>query len=104
LATVRSAEDSAFLLTLLNGDAWLGGSDTATEGTWAWVTDGAEFWLGDGETGNALNGAFVNWFTDEPNGEDSSDCLRVLASATWADLECSELRASVCEGPESNRR
>ena len=63
------------------------------------VTDGAEFWLGDGQSGNALNGAFVNWFTDEPNGEDSSDCLRVLASATWADLECEELRPSVCQGP-----
>jgi hypothetical protein len=99
LATVRSAADSAFLLTLLTGDAWLGGADSTTEGTWAWVTDGAEFWLGDGETGTPLNGAFVNWFTDEPNGEDSSDCLRVLATAAWADLECTELRASVCQGP-----
>lgn len=102
LATVRSADDSAFLLTLFTGEAWLGGSDSTTEGTWAWVTDGAEFWLGDGATGNALNGAFVNWFTDEPNGEDSSDCLRALATATWADLECTELRSSVCEGPSES--
>ena len=99
LASIRSAADSQFIRSLLDGEAWVGGSDTLTEGTWAWVSDGFEFWQGEGADGSALNGAFVNWFGDEPNGSDGSDCLRLLPDSAWADRECEEPLAYVCEGP-----
>lgn len=100
LATLRSDADSVFAGGLLSQrEAWVGATDQADEGAWMWVTDGAAFWIGDGLLGGALNGAYINWFFDEPNGADTSDCLRVLIGAAWADLECSELRSSLCEGP-----
>lgn len=100
LASIRSSRDSAFVLSLLDGEAWAGGSDSASEETWAWVDDGFEFWEGEGEDGQPLNGAFVNWFDDEPNGSTSSQCMRLLADSRWADLECAEARPSLCEGPK----
>lgn len=101
LASIRSAADSSFVVTLIDDETWVGGSDEATEETWAWVDDGFEFWQGEGIQGRPLNGAFVNWFDDEPNGSTSSDCMRLLDDSRWADLECTELRPFVCEGPPS---
>lgn len=100
LTTIRSQADADFLKTLPPREAWVGGNDLTLEGTWAWVTDGFQFWQGEGDEGIALNGAFVPWFEDEPNGEDSSDCLRILVDGAWTDLECGEERASICEGPK----
>jgi lectin-like protein len=100
LTTIRSQADADFLKTFPAREAWVGGNDLTLEGTWAWVTDGFQFWQGEGEDGIALNGAFAPWFDDEPNGEDSSDCLRILLDGTWTDLECGEERASICEGPK----
>jgi hypothetical protein len=99
LASIRSGNESAFARALIVDEVWIGGSDGLLEGTWAWVDDSFEFWQGDGDSGLALNGAFVNWFEDEPNGDDSSDCMRVLVDARWADLECGETRPSICQGP-----
>jgi len=99
LTSIRSAADSAFLTSLIGDESWVGGSDAESEETWAWVDDGFEFWQGEGDDGVPLNGAFVNWFEDEPNGSTSSQCMRLLADSRWADLECAELRPSLCEGP-----
>jgi hypothetical protein len=101
LTSIRSAADSRFVTSLVDGETWVGGSDGTTEETWAWVDDGFEFWQGEGAEGQSLNGAFINWFEDEPNGSTSSDCMRLLDDSRWADLECTELRPSVCEGPPS---
>lgn len=100
LAAVHDAETNAFLAGLFSGEAWLGGSDANDEGEWRWVRDGVEFWRGDA-TGSPVNGAFNNWNSDEPNGEDDSNCVRMVATTTrWADLECEELRRALCEGPK----
>jgi hypothetical protein len=107
LAAVDGAVVSDFLGVLLTFEAWMGASDLDVEGTWTWVIDGSAFWSGNGETGGALNAAYSNWNGVEPNGGDNSDCLRLVPSTgdptigTWADLECAELRGSVCEGPPS---
>jgi hypothetical protein len=101
LAAVHDAETDRFLAAQFSGEAWLGGSDANVEGTWRWVRDGVTFWRGDA-TGAPVNGAFDNWNEDEPNGDDSSDCVRMVAATTrWADLECEELRRALCEGPKS---
>jgi len=105
LAAIRNQAVNDFVGTLTDAEAWLGGSDAEVEGTWRWVSDGAPFWSGDGTTGSAINGAFEVWNTDEPNGRANSDCARTVPTArtgsplTWADLECFELLASLCEGP-----
>lgn len=100
LASIRSEPENAFVHWLDAGEVWVGGSDAVTDETWAWVNDGFSFWQGGGIAGQALNGAYVNWFFDEPNGAATSDCLRLLFDGSWADTECDALKASICEGPQ----
>lgn len=105
LAAIRSQAVNDFVGGLTDEEAWLGGSDADVEGTWRWVSDGDAFWSGDGTTGSAVDDAFEAWNSDEPNGRGNSDCSRTVPiirtgdGLTWADLECFELRASLCEGP-----
>jgi hypothetical protein len=109
LAAIRDAAVNDFVGTLTDLEAWLGSSDAANEGTWRWVNEGDAFWRGDGTTGEAVDGAFEAWNSDEPNGRGGSDCARTVPiirtgeGLTWADLECFELRASLCEGPPLER-
>jgi hypothetical protein len=105
LASIRSEAINTFLSDALSFEAWIGASDAATEGAWTWVIDGAPFWSGTGAMGSAVAAAYNSWNTSEPNGGTNSDCARILpgaliapgAKAIWADLECAQLRGSVCE-------
>lgn len=109
LAAVRSPTVNELLGDMGAGEAWIGASDAEEEGTWLWVNEQVPFWSGLGVSGNSLDGEYENWNSDEPNGRAGSNCARlVLPRAsnvavpelpTWADLECFELLASVCEGP-----
>jgi hypothetical protein len=107
LAAIRSEATNRFLAEVAPAQAWVGGSDAEDEGTWLWVNQADGFWSGNGLTGSVLTGAFENGNTDEPNGAGNSDCARLVTAPggvpsplpTWADLECFELRGSVCEGP-----
>jgi hypothetical protein len=100
LAVVRSADESTFLAARITAEAWLGASDTASEGSWSWVIDSAPFWVGA-----PVAGAYINWNVTEPNGGVTTNCARALPDefgspvpgAPWADLPCAQLRASVCE-------
>jgi len=100
LASVRNVEVNRFLTDGLSGEAWLGASDSAQEGTWIWIDDGTVFWNGS-ETGAPVDGNYANWAGTEPNGEAGSACARLVPenSGAWADLECEELRGAVCKGP-----
>lgn len=99
LAAIHDVESNAFLVTLISEETWVGGSDANEEGSWRWLRDEALFWLGDA-SGGPVNGAFAGWNSDEPNGGNGSDCMRLNPrTARWADLECEELRGGVCEGP-----
>lgn len=106
LASVRSAEVSAFLGEALGFEAWLGASDEAREGTWVWIDDGLAFWEG-GTGGAPIAGAYTNWNATEPNGGNLTSCMRALPrsagsanpDAPWADLTCVERLGSVCRGP-----
>merc|ERR1719206_1007540 len=46
LASIRSAEEQKFVQVNFPGNIWLGGSDTAKEGTWTW-SDGASWIYSD---------------------------------------------------------
>ena len=61
LATITSAHENSFIAALLESStanrAWLGGSDSATEGTWIWINGS--------EAGDVFS--FTNWNPGEPN-------------------------------------
>ncbi len=74
LATVTSLDEWNFIKTLsqYGGNLWLGGTDSATEGTWEWVT------------GEAFN--FTVWASGEPNNLGNEDCLETWHSGNdWND-------------------
>lgn len=97
LATVTSAAENAFVTEKTGGTAaWLGGTDLAVEGTWAWA-DGPEagqvFWTsacGVGFRGTcAATGGYNNFNGGEPNNfNGNEDGLQILAGASgrWNDL------------------
>jgi hypothetical protein len=105
LGSIRSAADNGVVGELITDETWMGASDAALEGTWRWVIDNEPFWRGT-ESGATVNDAFETWNSDEPNGGATSDCARAVprtppqaSGPTWADFECEELLASLCEGP-----
>ena len=62
---------------------WLGGSDTANEGTWSWIT------------GEAFT--YSNWEPDEPNGGTSQNYIQMYSSGNWDDVQNEVGRFVVCE-------
>jgi hypothetical protein len=100
LASIRSSLDSELLVSLVSREMWVGASDQALEGSWLWVDDDTVFWQGDGTGGSAVDGVYANWNSDEPNGKDPSDCMRILPSAKWADLQCENTLGYICMGPQ----
>ncbi len=94
LATITSAEENQFIYDKVRTASWLGGADTATEGSWYWVTDpdvsATKFWqgYGSGSGGSAQNGMYTNWNGSlEPNDSGSNeDAIQMLSSGLWNDL------------------
>lgn len=85
LASVESAAENTFLRTLLTNQVfYIGGTDSAVEGTYAW-TDGAAF-------------TYSNWSSGEPNDSGGAeDCAEMLTNGTWNDGQCTTTRQYVCE-------
>jgi Lectin C-type domain len=94
LATIRDADEDAFVLTITGYEAWIGATDTSNEGTWSWVGDDAPFFDVDGAV---PDDPYTNWSSNEPNDADGSDCLRMLTTGMWADLACDSAKGHVCQ-------
>lgn len=97
LATITSKEEVQISTIQTQVAGWIGGSDTATEGVWKWVT-GPEG-LANGGTGivfwnGAVNGSspnFAFWNANEPNNMGEEDYAHVTApgsglTGSWNDL------------------
>jgi hypothetical protein len=85
LVKVETADEDAFIGTLLGVNLWLGASDTATENVFVW-TDGTPI-------------EFGNWGADQPDRFPGPDCVekRITAGRQWFDQPCDNVRAFVCE-------
>lgn len=100
LATIESAAENQFVAGLAGTiEAWLGGGDGSSEGTWVWSATGARFWTG-GATGAPVSGVYANFMSGEPNGGDTHDCMRIVSGGAWRDNSCSASYRAVCEGPQ----
>jgi len=92
-ATSTSASENTFITSRVGtAQAWLGGNDKTTEGTWQWVggptgEKGVTFWSGT-SSGSAPAGQYANWNGGEPNNSGDEDALQILSggSGRWNDL------------------
>jgi FG-GAP-like repeat/Lectin C-type domain/FG-GAP repeat len=92
LATITSAKEQAFIQQRVQGNGWIGASDTAIEGEWRWVTGpegqadnnkGLPFWSGRSAAANPAGKPVVdeatkqpsysNWQTREPNNQNNNE-------------------------------
>lgn len=85
LASIRSDQELANVLVITAAEAWIGASDQATEGVYAW-SDGEPF-------------DFEAWASFEPSddGDDGEDCVLARPTGLWADAACGVARPYVCE-------
>jgi hypothetical protein len=104
LAWIESKSESDFVRDIVDdvlaGSAWLGGSDSDTEGTWVWLPNGATFW----SEGAAAGGQEPQWDEEEgqPNDmgiEPGEDCVVIEGSGLWNDVRCglTTIKGMVCE-------
>lgn len=83
LAVVTSAAESSFIGGMITEKAWIGGTDSAQEGTWTWID--AEPW------------AFTAWEPGEPNNGNNEDCAIMKVGGKWDDHPCGNGYHYVCE-------
>jgi hypothetical protein len=85
LASVTSLDELNFLSTRIEGRAWIGASDVASEGAFTWVT-GEPF-------------GFTAWGTGEPSDTMAmANCVAFLVDlSAWDDVDCAGLRMALCE-------
>jgi len=83
LVTVTGADEDAFLVSIGATGAWIGYTDTAVKGTFAWTS-------GDGST-------YADWGMGKPDTTAGDDCVVLLADGTWSNVPCSGTHAYVCQ-------
>ena len=100
LAIVNSQADNEEIASQTSAkgatDVWLGGTDSASEGSWEWAHTGISF----------TSSPYTNWNPGEPNDlGGNEDCMEMRLSANdgqneWNDNDCvrdDRSRAVACE-------
>jgi len=92
LATIHSKEENDFELSLLNDDqkAWIGASDTTSEGNWVWL-DGEDW------------GGFEFWRGSNQDGVENENCLLIKDDGRWKDASCNSTRLNICKKEKYDR-
>lgn len=91
LVSIKTVERDAFISSLIDTDIWTGGFDPGSNPNangFVWPDQ------------SAVDTASSNWADDEPDGAANQFCLTKRAPSEggqWADADCSELKAYVCE-------
>ncbi|XP_022780748.1 uncharacterized protein LOC111321985 isoform X2 [Stylophora pistillata] len=92
LASLESREEADLIVSLIAKanltEAWIGLHDRATEGRYVWVS------------GSQI--PFSEWLPGEPDGEEGQSCIvqaKGEYGSGWADRQCSDRKAFVCEVP-----
>ncbi len=90
LATITSVAENTFADALIPLRAYLGASDSETQGTaetqWKWVTGpeaGTLFWSGTA-SGSAVGGLYENWASGQPSST-SEDYMNMTPAGEWND-------------------
>jgi hypothetical protein len=84
-------------LTSGDGCVWLGGSDLAVSGDWAWA-DGEVFFRGLGRRGGSVNGLYENFASGDPNHQYPEErCICFRDTGLWYDYRCYEGYPYLCE-------
>ena len=78
------AENETAAMVLGGNQAWVGGTDSATEGTWVWIT------------GQAIS--FDSWRPGQPNNQGNEDCMMMRGTdGSWEDRLCLGTFGTLCE-------
>ncbi len=90
LAVIKSAATNATVLSLIGlSDAFIGGTDGATEMSWVWLRNPLD------TIPLTVGATYTNWRTGEPNNQggtnpDGEDCMIIEGDTmgTWDDRPC----------------
>jgi hypothetical protein len=87
LACVNSATENDWLASEADTNglsgAWIGYTDSVSEGTWVWED-------------STCTSSYENWDTNEPNGDDCAK-LQVGSDTSWKDRPCTSTYGYICE-------
>ena len=89
LATLTSAAENTFAFSKTLSTGWIGASDAANPGVWAWADgpeSGLQFWSGT-RNGTPVPGQYNDWNMGEPNDAGGVEFYaQYLSSGLWNDL------------------